>query len=394
MLDLKDILDKAIDARHYLHANPELSFKEFGTCLYISNILKDNNISYEIVADSGILVTIQGVKDDVDSCDTLIRADIDALPIVENSGYSHSSKNGAMHACGHDIHTSVLLGTLLYFSKNNHIFSGKIIGLFQPGEEESPGGASIVISSGVLNRFNIKRAFALHIAHDMPVGSFGLRKGLYMASTSEMRFTLKGSGGHAALPKNMTNPLLAMAQLIVKLKELEKNLNRDESPIIIAVGKVIANGSTNVIPSEVLMEGTIRAMSLDTKNIIKKEIKELASYLSLDSGVVIDVDFSDGYPPIFNNELLSERAKKILIESYGCDKVMNLDMRMTADDFGFISNLFPSFYYRLGVLKDGEISYPPHTAKFNADDNSIYYGIESMIKIVNESNLNSDISCE
>lgn len=359
-----------VHVRHHLHRNPELSFKEVNTSAYLAEQLSFHGISYQKVAKTGILAIVEGKKGDND---TLIRADIDALPIHENSGCDFSSQNEAMHACGHDIHSSVLLGLLIYLSENRDQFTGRVIGLFEPGEEESPGGASMVISEGALSQFNITSAYALHTAHDIEVGKFGVRRGEYMASTSEMRFVVHGSGGHAALPAGMTNPILTASQLILSLKELEQQ----HKDVIIAIGRVIAEGSTNVIPTTVQMAGTVRAMSSAGKTALKEKIRNTAQAIG-----DIEVAFTDGYPPIYNNPIVADRAIARLKNKFGREKIIELGLRMTADDFGFFSELYPSFYYRLGVKGDWEGNFAPHTPQFRADDGAIFYGIEAMVELI------------
>lgn len=367
MNSIKDIAQRMVEVRHHLHRNPELSFQEVNTCAYIADYLRCNGVEYSIVADTGILAVVYGQKK---GDDTLIRADIDALPITENSSCDFASTNGAMHACGHDIHTSVLLGLLIWLYANGDKFSGRVVGLFQPGEEESPGGASLVLASGVLDKFSITRAFALHCAHDIPVGEFGARAGQYMASTSEMRILVKGSGGHAALPDGMVNPILVASQFIQSLKELENRYFN----VIIAIGRVIAEGSTNVIPQTVSMAGTVRAMTLEVKAELKREIIKIARLCG-----DIDISFSEGYPPIINDLELSRKSIELLKEKY---KVRELGLRMTADDFGFFAERYPSFYYRIGVKGSWETLFAPHTPQFMAADESICYGIESMAELV------------
>lgn len=353
--------------RHHLHRHPELSFREVATCATIVDCLKNNAIECSVVAQTGVLAVVEGAKK---GDDTLIRADIDALPIVENSGCEFASINGSMHACGHDIHTSILLGLLIWLSENRDKFAGRVVGLFEPGEEESPGGASLVLAEGVLSPFNIARAFALHTAHDIPVGEFGVRRGEYMASTSEMRIVVKGSGGHAALPVGMVNPILIASQLILSLKELEQQYEN----VIIAVGRVIADGSTNVIPESVSMAGTVRAMTSNGKAELKEKITALAKHLG-----DVEVTFTDGYPPVVNDAALSDWAIAVLKNKF---EVRELGLRMTADDFGFFAERYPSFYYRLGVNGGWNGLFAPHTPQFMAADESIYYGIQSMAELI------------
>lgn len=372
--NIVEIAVEMVEVRHHLHRNPELSFKEVSTCAYIMEVLSAQGINVQRVANTGVLAILEGSADCCcDFGDTLIRADIDALPIIEMSDCDFSSENGAMHACGHDIHTAVLMGVTLWLSENRDKFSGRVIALFQPGEEESPGGASVVISEKILDKFNIKRAFALHTAHDISVGYFGARVGEYMASTSEMRITVSGRGGHAALPTMVVNPIIKASQFMLALDEL----NRQYDNVIVAVGRFVADGSTNIIPSTVSMAGTVRAMTSQGKNDLKERITSLAASFG-----DVEISFTDGYPPVFNNVELSKKAISILRNRFGAEAVADLGLRMTADDFGFFAALYPSFYFRLGVKGEWDGVFAPHTPQFRADDKAISYGIEAMVELI------------
>lgn len=366
-----DLKKEMIEVRHYLHENPELSFAEVNTSKFIFETLKKHNIKAEIIVNTGVMAVIEGEQE---SDDILLRADIDALPICEATNLPFASKNGAMHACGHDIHTTVLLGSIIWLSENRDKFSGRVIAIFQPGEEESPGGASMILSEGILDGFNIKAAYALHTAHDMATGYLGCRVGEYMATTSEVHITVNGQGGHAALPTSDTNPVIDSARVILALKALTKEYER----IIIAIGRVEASGSTNVIPNKVVMAGTMRSMSIAQKNELKERIKSIV----LDINDKAEVRFTDGYPPVYNNPELSEKSIDIFRKTFGEDKILELGLRMTADDFGFFSQIYPSFYFRLGVKGDWGDESKPHTSLFMADDNSISVGMEAMINLV------------
>lgn len=375
--NIEHISQQMVAVRHHLHQHPELSFQEYATCAYIEEILHKNNIYCQRVATTGLIVVVSSENE----CggDILIRADIDALPIMEATGYDYSSVNEAMHACGHDIHTSVLIGVLIYLSQNRDKFSGRVVAVFEPGEEQSPGGASMIIKEGVLDSFNIVKAFALHTAHDISVGRFGARRGEYMASTSEMHITVKGIGGHAALPKGIINPILISSQLILALKALEDKYEN----VIIAIGRVHADGATNVIPSEVTLSGTVRAMTMQRKIEIQNYINLISK--SLDGN--IKLTFTDGYPPVYNDEQLYDESIALLSEKFGREAIDDLGLRMTADDFGFFAQSYPSFYYRLGVKGSWDGLYSPHTPQFRADDAAICYGIESLITLLGVKNL-------
>ncbi len=374
MIDIDcQFIQNMIDVRHYLHQNPELSFKEFNTCKFLKQELGKYGISYQEVAETGIVAVVEGA---LDGYDRVIRADIDALPIVECNNLDYASTNGAMHACGHDIHTTVLLGTLVWLSQNREQLKGRIIGVFQPGEEVAPGGASLILDSGVLDGYDIKAAYALHTAHDMPVGEFGVKIGEYMASTAEMRVEVCGVGGHAALIPDDDNTITDVAQIILKISEISSKYSNS----ILKFGNIITNSTTNIVPINVIMEGTVRAMAVSKRKEIEREIIEVVKSIAPSS----KISFSSGYPPIYNNEDLATKCLTVLSDNFGEGSVKPLNIRMTADDFGFFSERYPSFYYRLGVsegvLKDSN----PHTPYYIASDNSIEYGIKSMILLISQ----------
>lgn len=368
---MNTLISHIIELRHKLHAHPELSFQEHATCALLCGELDSRGIKHQVVANTGVLAICEGAKA---GGDILLRADIDALPIVESNALPYCSTNGAMHACGHDIHTAVLLGTLFYLSEHPECFAGRVIGLFQPGEEESPGGASIVLGEGVLDKFNIKKAYALHTAHDMPVGYFGARSGEYMASTSEIHLTVRGEGSHAALPAEGHNAIVDSAKIILALNELKQKYKN----VIISIGHITAKGATNIVPSEVTLAGTLRALTSSLKEELKQEIKNLAEQLNPQC----IISFTDGYPPVYNNEELATESITTLKNTFGDDKVVSLGLRMTADDFGFIAERYPSFYFRLGVQGDWKHNAAPHTPHFLADDKAILYGIEAFISFL------------
>ncbi len=374
-MTFQELINRAIEVQHHLHANPELSFEEWATCSFIENELKSYGITSQRVANTGLIAVIEGQRLNSDKQDILLRADIDALPIIEESGLSYSSTNGAMHACGHDIHTAVLLGVIVWLHNNRNLFSGRVIALFQPGEECSPGGASLVLASGVLNQFNIKAAYALHTAHDMAVGSFGIREGEYMASTTELRIEIVGRGGHAALTPANDNTISDIANIIAAVRELSE----ESTTSLVAIGHIEAMGSTNIIPEKGAIKGTLRAMSIEQREILKNRVIEVVKRLSPLSRVT----FTDGYPPIYNDLALTSRVISIFSKKFGSDKIYILPIRMTSDDFSNFSMLYPSVYYRLGVMPDGnnEVALP-HTSRFYADSKAIEFGISSLLELV------------
>jgi amidohydrolase len=297
----------------------------------------------------------------------VLRADIDALPIREQSGAAWSSENdGVMHACGHDIHAAVLYGTLLRLSAERN-FEGTLFGIFQPGEESNPGGASKVLAENPFEGYTVLAVVGEHVEPALDAGTLGFRAGKYMASNDELRLTLEGAGGHAAMRAEHRDTVSAAAQLILHLTAL----NTPER--VVSIGKVEAAGATNVIPDRVYMEGTMRTFDERERAEVKRRIEELAAANDASYGVRTRVHFTPGYPCVVNDPELIRQAVA-LAETEGIPFQM-LPLRMTSEDFGFYGTRYPAIFYRLGV---GPGAGKLHTSTFNPDEAAIPTGIRFM----------------
>ena len=352
-----------IEFRRELHRHPELSFREERTAQFIAQALTEAGIEFRPIAGTGILARIEGSGDLRKA--VVLRADIDALPIHETADVAWRSENeGVMHACGHDIHAAVLYGVLCELARNCN-FEGTIFGLFQPGEECNPGGASLVLAENPFEDYDVCAVIGEHVEPKLPVGTFGFRQGKYMASSDELRFTVNGKGGHAALRADLHDAVVAAAELIVRLNAM------NSEDVILSTGKVVAEGATNVIPDEVYIEGTLRTFDEVMRQISKEEIEAVATDIDARHSTSTLVNISQGYPCVVNDEELTATARTLAAERF---KVVDLDLRPTAEDFGFYTQRYPSLFYRLGVGGTGAT----HTSDFCPDERAITAGIEFM----------------
>lgn len=370
--------DTFINVRHHLHAHPELSYQEFQTSEYIQQQLKSFGIPFKVMAQTGVIGLIEG-KNPTKRI-VALRADIDALPIEERNDVPYRSKNkGVMHACGHDVHTTILLGASRILSELKSEFEGTVKLIFQPGEERNPGGASILIKEGVLKDPAPTSIFGLHVHPGLPVGRFSFRPGKVMASADELYFTVKGKGGHAAAPHLTTDTVLVASHIVVALQQVISRNNNPLSPSVLSICSMQGGHTTNVIPSEVKMMGTLRALDETWRFKAHELIRRIATSTAEAMGATIDIHIDIGYPAVINNEELNVHALQLAEELVGSGNVETTEMRMGAEDFGYYSQVIPGCFFRLGVgnVEKG-ITATVHTPDFNIDEAAIQNGIEMM----------------
>ena len=364
-----------LDIRHHLHANPELSFQEFETSKYVKIALENIGISkIEHKADTGLVALIEGKNPSVKTI--ALRADMDALPIKELNNVAYKSKNeGVMHACGHDVHTSCLIGAAqILFSLRNE-FEGTIKLIFQPGEEKLPGGASMMINEGVLKNPDASAIIGQHVMPLIPVGKVGFKSGLYMASTDELYVKVIGKGGHGAMPQLNIDPVVIAAQIIISLQQIVSRMSSPIIPSVLSFGKVIANGATNVIPNEVTMEGTFRTLNEKWRLEAHDKMVKMATMIAESMGGKCEFEVRKGYPFLHNDETLTAKAKQHAIEFLGPENVIDLDIWMAAEDFAYYSQIIPACFYRLGTRNEEKgIVSSVHTPTFDIDENALEIG--------------------
>lgn len=359
----------SIELRRELHRNPELSFEEVKTQQLIIEALEAEGIEHRTIAGTGVLAKIEGSRGNLRRC-VVLRADIDALPINEQNNIEYKSENeGVMHACGHDIHTAVLFGVLQYFSKNRD-FEGTLFGVFQPGEELNPGGAVKVLEENPFEGYEVAAVIGEHVDSTLEVGEIGICPGRFMASNDELRFYISGRGGHAARRSDIDDSVSAMADMILRTT----SLNTPEC--VVSIGRVIADGATNVIPSLVTAEGTMRTFDKEVRERTHAYLHNNARQVAEKYGVEVKVDISYGYPCVVNDVMLAYEA--MIVASDEGIMVRELKPMTTAEDFGHYTERYPSLFYRLGV---GKAAGGSHTATFLPDEAAMEYGERMMRRI-------------
>jgi len=367
-----------IEIRHHLHSNPELSYQEFKTSAFVQDKLKELGIPFEVKATTGVVGLIKGKNSDKRII--AIRADMDALPIKEENNVPYKSKNeGVMHACGHDVHTSCLLGAAKILNELKDEWEGTVKLIFQPGEEKNPGGASFMIKDGVLENPKPSFIFAMHVHPGLATGKLSFRGGKVMASADELYFTIKGKGGHAAAPHAVIDPILISSHLIIALQQLISRNNNPFNPSVLSITAFNGGTTTNVIPDEIKLMGTFRAMNEEWRFKAHELIRKLSTDLVHSMGGEIDLHIDVGYPSVFNNEALNQAARKKAEEYFGVNNVEETELRMGSEDFGYYAQQIPACFYRVGVMnKEKGITSGVHTPTFNIDENAIEIGIGMM----------------
>jgi len=370
--------EEFIQIRHHLHKHPELSYKEFETSKFVQGKLKEWGIDFEVMATTGVIGILKGKNPEKKVI--ALRADMDALPITEQNQIEYKSQNeGVMHACGHDVHTTCLLGATKILNELKNEWEGTVKLIFQPGEEKNPGGASLLIKEGVLENPKPESILGLHVHPGLEVGKLSFRGGMVMASADEIYITVKGKGGHAAAPHLTTDTILAASQLVVNLQQIISRMNNPFNPSVLSITSFQGGNTTNVIPSDVKLMGTFRAMNEEWRFKAHDLIKNICIETGKISGADIDIKIDVGYPFVLNNTELTETAKRKAQEFAGANNVEETEMRMGAEDFAFYSHIIPACFFRLGVgnIKNN-ITSGVHTPTFNIDENAIENGIGIM----------------
>ncbi|GAB1397691.1 M20 family metallopeptidase [Saprospiraceae bacterium] len=374
------LLPDIIKIRRHLHAHPELSFEEFKTSEYIRNILTGQQIKFtEQWVRTGIVAEVGNTENYVQTI--ALRADIDALPIQETNDVPYKSVNaGVMHACGHDVHTSCLIGALIILNSLEVKWKNRTIGIFQPGEEKLPGGASLMIGEGLIDNYKPEAIFGLHVLPQMEAGNVGICPGKSMASSDEIYITIQGKGGHAAMPHLAIDPILIAADVLSGIQKVVSRHANPMIPTVLSFGKINSiGGATNVIPDEVKIEGTFRTMDENWRREAHQIMRTYIQNTAEASGGKADVDIRKGYPCLINDDRLYAYGQQKLMELLDKNHVLDVPARMTSEDFAYYSHQIPSLFFRLGTgnrLK--KITSPVHTSSFDADESALETGMAAM----------------
>ncbi|WP_273445206.1 M20 metallopeptidase family protein [Neolewinella agarilytica] len=370
----QELLPAAVSNRRHLHQHPELSFEERETQAYIAGQLDELKIPYRKIADTGLLAEISGGKGAGPVI--ALRADIDALPILEANTTDYTSQNkGVMHACGHDVHTASLLSTAGILASVKDHFSGSVRLLFQPGEEKLPGGATLMIKDGALEKPAPAGIFGQHVHPPLAAGKVGFRPGIYMASTDELYLTVTGRGGHGAMPHNAVDPIVITAQIITAIQQLISRNTDPTLPAVITFGRIESDGgATNVIPNAVRLQGTLRTLDEAWRKELHLRMDKLVTGIAAAMGGQAELTIAHGYPFLKNDEKLTHWAMQEARHFLGEEQVVELPIRMTGEDFAFYTHHLPACFYRLGVGRPGEAERPVHTDTFDVDEACLQTG--------------------
>ena len=365
---------ETVKNRHHLHQNPELSYQEKETQAYVEAQLQAMGISSSRIADTGLIALIEGKNPSKKV--VALRADMDALPIFEANQVPYKSqREGVMHACGHDVHTSSLLGTAKILQAIRGEFEGTVKLLFQPAEEKAPGGASIMIQDGALQNPIPSGILGQHVAPNIPVGKIGFREGMYMASADELYLTVKGKGGHGAMPDICVDPILIASHIIVAMQQIISRNENPRLPSVLTFGKIEGLGATNIIPNEVKIQGTFRAMDEEWRADGLAKMKKLAEGMAEAMGGTCEFEVLKGYPFLQNNPALTRRMKEAAIEYMGMENVIDLDIWMAAEDFAWYTHYVDACFYRLGTRNEARgIISGVHTPTFDIDEQALEIG--------------------
>jgi amidohydrolase len=361
-----------VSTRRHLHANPELSYQEFKTAAYVASTLRSFGMEpVEGIATTGVLVEIKGKNPGKKM--VALRADMDALPIREANDVPYKSTNeGVMHACGHDVHTASLLGTARILHELRGEFEGTVRFLFQPGEEKNPGGASYMIRAGALENPRPASIIGQHVFPLLPAGKIGFREGMYMASADEIYLKVIGKGGHGGAPDLTIDPIVIASHIIIALQQIISRNASPKQPTVLTFGKISGEGATNIIPNEVNIAGTFRAMNEAWRESALAKIKKMAESIAEGMGGRCEVDISRGYPYLENNPGLTRSIKKAAEEYVGKENVEDIDITMGAEDFSYYSQIIPASFYRLGTSNPSKgITSYVHTPTFNIDEDAL-----------------------
>lgn len=370
----KQYSSDVIGQRRHLHANPELSYQEFQTAKYVSEQLKQIGLAPTELATTGLVAEIKGKNPEKKTI--ALRADMDALPIQEANDVPYKSKvEGVMHACGHDVHTSSLLGTARILNEVRDQFEGTVRLLFQPGEEKNPGGASYMIRDGALKNPQPAGIIGQHVFPLLPVGKIGFREGMYMASCDEIYLKVIGKGGHGAAPDLAIDPILIASHIIIALQQVISRNASPKQPTVLTFGKIVGLGATNIIPNEVNIAGTFRAMNEEWRESALNKIKKMAESIADGMGGKCEVDISRGYPYLENNPELTRRIRAAAEIYVGKENVVDLDITLGAEDFSYYSQVIPASFYRLGTKNESKgITSYVHTPTFDIDEDALAIG--------------------
>lgn len=375
------LFEKVKSIRRHLHQHPELSYHEVETMNFVSQHLQQLGIPHQTkIGGTGVVALIKNATHHENSTCIGLRADLDALPIFEENDVVYKSKvDGVMHACGHDVHTSILLGVAEILNELKDSLPQAVKLIFQPGEEKNPGGATLMIKDGVLENPEVERMIALHVFPDLEVGKVGFREGLYMASSDEIYITIHGKGGHGATPHKTIDPIVIGANIILQLQQIVSRKCDPNIPCVLSFGHFEAIGATNIIPEKAIIKGTFRTMDEAWRENALKLIEETTKQITSSMQGTAEVEISKGYPFLCNDTVTTQQVREKAELILSRENVVDLTMRMTSEDFAFYSLQVPICFFRLGTRNEEKgIVHGVHHSRFDIDEKALKTGMKVM----------------
>lgn len=374
----EQLFPEMVQTRRHIHQNPELSFEEYKTHAFICERLSKLGIEYKTVATTGVVAHIGKGNHCV-----ALRADIDALPILEETGLEYSSTTpGVMHACGHDTHTTMLLTAAEILKLQESELPGVVKLLFQPGEEKVPGGATMLIAEGALENPKPSFVFGQHINPAMPAGALSFVSGPMLASADELYITIRGFGAHAAQPHLGKDPIMAASALILHLQQLITKHRNPLNPAVITITSIHGGSATNIIPDVVELKGTLRSFDETWRRTAWSFIEEQTMAFCALYGCEAKVTISKGYPPLINNAEATTLAREVATTVFGSELVSDFEPKMWAEDFAYYTQIIPSCFWMLGGKPQGMESMPGlHNAKFAPEESAMKYGATMLVEV-------------
>lgn len=378
--DFDEILPGVIADRRHLHENPELAFEEIETAKFVAERLEQLGLEdlRTGVGGTGVTALIKGGKGEGKVI--MLRADMDALPILEENDVDYKSKvDGKMHACGHDAHTAMLLGVARVLMDRRDEFAGTVKVLFQPAEEVPPGGAIEMIKDGALENPRVDACIGLHVAADIPAGKIGVRSGPGSAGSDRFRAVIQGKGGHAARPQSTIDPVVIASQAVLALQAL---VSRETDPMeaaVISTTALLAGHAFNVIPDTAELRGTVRTLSPEVRDHLAKRVPEVIEGISKAMGAEAEVEFTLGYPGIVNDPEISRIVEEAATETLGEDAVIENELSMGGEDFSYFSLERPGCFFRAGTKNEERgIVWGHHHPKFDLEEEGFVAGMTTM----------------
>lgn len=377
------IKDELIKLRRELHENPELGMEEFETSKLIKEFLKNEKIEYIEVSKTGVCGIIRGSKEGKEKTIAL-RGDIDGLPILDKKSCDYSSKiNGRMHACGHDAHTTILLGAAKLLNRNKHLFSGNVKLLFEPAEE-TIGGARFMVEEGVLENPHVDCVAGLHVEETIECGTIMLKHGVVNAASNPFTIKIKGSGGHGAYPHTTVDPIVIASHIVLALQTIVSREINTLNPAVITIGSIHSGTAQNIIPEEATISGVIRTMNKEDRAFACKRLSEIVNGICISSRAKAEIDIEESYPNLYNEDFMVDLFKESAMKILGEENVLEQRYpKMGVESFAYFANERPSVFYFLGSgNKEKNIIHPAHSNLFDIDEECLHLGVAMQCQLV------------